>query len=55
VSPGDIILAVDGAPVRTGDDLLGVLEEREIGDTVVVRVLRERSELEVEVVLRRMQ
>jgi S1-C subfamily serine protease len=55
VALGDIITAVDGRRVRNGDALFGLLEERKIGDSVVLRVLRDRTELEVRVTLSRME
>jgi S1-C subfamily serine protease len=51
ISLGDVILAVDGERVNTGDDLLDKLEARELGDTVVLRILRGGSEAEVQVQL----
>jgi S1-C subfamily serine protease len=38
---GDVIVAVDGQPVRTIDDLLTVIESKQPGDEVVVTVIRD--------------
>jgi len=46
---GDVIVAVDGEGVASNDDLRDLLERRAIGDTVVVRVLREEQVLELHV------
>lgn len=48
---GDVILAVDGTPVKNKDDLLDVLETMEIGTTVQLRIERKGKELDVPVVL----
>lgn len=34
---GDVIVAIDGKKVRTGDDLLATLEDHEAGDVVKIR------------------
>jgi S1-C subfamily serine protease len=49
VDLGDIILAVEGQPVRTSSELRLRLEQRRVGDTVTVTVERggRRKELEV--------
>jgi S1-C subfamily serine protease len=41
---GDLIVALDGKPVRSVSDLLDVLEERKAGDRVRVTVLRDGQE-----------
>jgi S1-C subfamily serine protease len=38
---GDLITAVDGEPVRTGDDLLRAVDKHKVGDTVQLTILRE--------------
>ena len=50
-SKADKIVAVDGKEVSTGDDLLDIVESKEPGDRVVVRVLRESREIDVTVTL----
>jgi len=48
---GDIIVAVDGNPVRSEDDLILGLERRRAGERVSLKILRRTQELEVEVEL----
>jgi S1-C subfamily serine protease len=48
---GDIILAVDGKPVDTVDELMGIMEKHRVGDRVTVEVLRNNKRQTVEVVL----
>jgi S1-C subfamily serine protease len=50
VELGDIIVAIDGEPVQSPADLRLLLEQRQVGETVEVTVLRdaERKTLEVE-------
>jgi S1-C subfamily serine protease len=50
---GDVIIAVEGEPVRTSYDLRLALEQREVGDEVLVTVLREGREKDLTVVLGR--
>jgi S1-C subfamily serine protease len=47
----DLIVAVDGQPVRTADDLLSVIESRKPGDEVVLTVVRGGRQINVGVVL----
>jgi len=49
---GDVIVAVDGEPVRGPDDLLRILDRRRAGEVVTVRFLRGRRSQEVDVELR---
>jgi membrane-associated protease RseP (regulator of RpoE activity) len=50
--PGDVILAVDGAPVGEGHpDLTARVLEYEPGDEIQLRVRRGAGELEIEVIL----
>ncbi|MER3456597.1 MAG: trypsin [candidate division GAL15 bacterium] len=49
--PGDVIVALDGRPVETMEDLLTLLAEREPGDRVRLRVVRLTRVMEVELVL----
>jgi PDZ domain-containing protein len=52
LDPGDRILAVDGEPIGTVDDLSGVLDGRQPGDVVSMTIRRpERGELDVDVEL----
>lgn len=50
-SPGDVIVAVNGRPVDTMDDLLALLAEHEPGDRVRLRVVRGTAVVEVDLVL----
>ena len=50
--PGDVIVAVDGKPVRTQIDLLDALDGKAIGDEVEVTVLRDGSETDLTVTLK---
>ncbi len=47
----DLIVALDGQPVKSADDLLSAIERRQPGDEVVVTVLREGRQINVGVVL----
>jgi serine protease Do len=48
---GDIITAIDGVPVGEMDDLIVYLADRQVGQTVVLTVLRGGGERTVEVTL----
>ena len=48
---GDIIVAYDGKPVRTRDDVERYVSQSKIGDTVVLTVQRSREQVEIEVTL----
>ncbi len=48
---GDIIISMDGQPIRTGDDMDRVLNSKKIGDRVQVEVMRGRSRLTLAVTL----
>jgi S1-C subfamily serine protease len=48
---GDIIIAMDGKPIRNSGDLFRLLETHNAGDTVIVQVLRENAKLDLRVVL----
>ncbi|MFN0054614.1 MAG: S1C family serine protease [Planctomycetales bacterium] len=49
--PGDLIVAVNGKPVRNSIDLFRILDQYKAGETVQVRVARDREELEIPVTL----
>lgn len=53
VTPGDVIIAVNGEKVSAGDEVIRRLRELREGLTVTLRLRRAGSELEVPVVLRR--
>ncbi len=48
---GDILVAIDGVPMTSSDDLLTILEDRNYGDTLVLSIFRDGKNLEVEVLL----
>jgi S1-C subfamily serine protease len=48
---GDVIVAVDGEPVRSADDLRDALERRKVGDRVTVTVERADGRVDVPVEL----
>jgi S1-C subfamily serine protease len=50
---GDIITAIDGQPVTSSGDLLLLLEQREVGETVRVTIRRGNREQTVPVTLQR--
>jgi len=50
-SEADIIIGVDGQPVRTVDDLLALVEQKNPGDRVTVNVMREERQVDVPVTL----
>jgi S1-C subfamily serine protease len=48
---GDIIVGIEGQPVRSTDDLDRVLNSRKIGDRVQVEIMRGRSRQTISVTL----
>jgi S1-C subfamily serine protease len=48
---GDIIVGLDGEPIRSTSDLYRELERHAVGDTVVLEILRESEQHELEVKL----
>jgi serine protease Do len=49
IQPGDVIVSVGGKPVKTGDDVVGLVSEHKIGDTVAIGVVRGGQERDVSV------
>ncbi|HEX5994964.1 MAG TPA: trypsin-like peptidase domain-containing protein [Jiangellales bacterium] len=49
--PGDVIVAIDGHPVSTADELVVLLRTRQPGDEVTLRYLRDGVEAEVTLTL----
>ncbi len=45
---GDLIVAVDGSPVESADDLMALFDAYEIDDVVTLTILREDGRVEVE-------
>jgi S1-C subfamily serine protease len=48
---GDLIVAADGKPVRSSNDLLRVLDNHDVGDTLTLTVVREDRKVELKVTL----
>jgi S1-C subfamily serine protease len=48
---GDVIIAVDGEPIRSGGELGLVLEKHSVGDSVTVTVSREGGEVDLNITL----
>jgi serine protease DegQ len=51
LEPGDVVVGMDGEPVRAVPELLGELRRRDPGDTVEVTVVRGEEQLEIPVEL----
>lgn len=51
-SGGDLIIAIDGDPIQTFNDLLSYLiHNKNPGDTIIMTILRDNQEIEVELTL----
>jgi S1-C subfamily serine protease len=49
---GDLIIAIDGRPIRTFSDLLSYLiQEKSPGDTITLTILRDNQEMEIDLIL----
>jgi S1-C subfamily serine protease len=48
---GDIVVAVDGIPIETVDDLMDIMEKHKVGDRVKVDVLRNKKRRSADVTL----
>jgi S1-C subfamily serine protease len=51
IALGDVIVAIDGQPVRDSNDLYRILDAHEIGDEVTVRVRRPEGQVNLKVTL----
>ncbi len=51
LKPGDIVLEFDGKPVKSGKDIEPMLEKRQSGDKVKVKIMRGIDEMEIELEL----
>ncbi len=51
VELGDILVAVDGKPVETIDDLMALMEQHKVGDQVIIEYVRGNRKLQVTVAL----
>ncbi len=47
----DVVIAVNGEPVRTGDELVNRITSTPIGETIRLRIVRQKKESEVSVVV----
>lgn len=45
----DLIVAIDGQPIRTTDELLDIVEQKKPGDEVAVSVIRDRRQTDIRV------
>jgi len=54
VGLGDLIVAIDGQPVRTSDDLFRIIDEHAVGDTVKLTIQRDGEKMDVDVQLEAM-
>jgi S1-C subfamily serine protease len=52
---GDIIVAIDGKPVKSSNDVGGVLEQHQVGDTVRLTIRRDGEEQQISVTLEAIQ
>jgi S1-C subfamily serine protease len=50
-SKADLVIAVDGRPVKTLDDLLSHVESKKVRDRVVLTILRDGKKLDLELEL----
>jgi len=48
---GDIVVGIDGKPIETIDDMLDLLEQRKVGDQVMVEILRANRRQQVSITL----
>ena len=46
-APADLIVAVDGEPIKTVDDFLNAVEARHPGDQVVLTVIRGGQQMHI--------
>jgi S1-C subfamily serine protease len=51
IALGDVVVGVDGKPVRSQADLVAILDEYKIGDVVTLTVLRDGAESKVQLTL----
>jgi S1-C subfamily serine protease len=51
IPASDFIIAVDGKPIRTGDDFIDAIESKRPGDQVVLTVIREGKQIQLPLLL----
>ena len=49
IKPEDIIIAIDGKPVKNGQDLVGTVSDMPVGSTVNVTLIRDKKKQDVKV------
>lgn len=49
VKPGDVVVKLEGDPIRSMDDLILQVRRRQVGETITLTVLRAGEELDVDV------
>ncbi|ETW98417.1 S1C family serine protease [Candidatus Entotheonella palauensis] len=52
---GDLIIGIGSKPVHTANDLLNIMENHKVGDTVTVKILRDDERLRLPVTLQRVR
>jgi S1-C subfamily serine protease len=51
IIPGDLIISIDGQPVKKVNDLFTALDDHKVGDTVTLGIVRDGQEIKVPVTL----
>ncbi|MBI4460666.1 MAG: Do family serine endopeptidase [Acidobacteria bacterium] len=51
IQRGDVILSVDGQPVKSGDDLVSRVASKAVGESVTLKYMRDRKEHEAKVTI----
>ncbi len=53
IKKGDIIISIDGKPVKTSDELINIIRSHKVGDNVIVEIMRKglSQSLRLEVIL----
>jgi S1-C subfamily serine protease len=49
---GDVIVAIDGKPVRNVKDFLALMQQHQVGDTITVTIVRDDERQDVQMTLR---
>ncbi|ETJ32232.1 HtrA2 peptidase, partial [human gut metagenome] len=48
---GDIIVDCDGKPVKTFDELKEIKQSKDVGDTMTMKVIRDKKTIDLSIVL----
>jgi len=51
ITPRDLIISIDNKPVDSVDQLLSIIDEYRVGDTIQVKILRNEQEIDIPVTL----